>query len=88
MEVGDVSFHHGWTLHTAPAQPKKSEARLALSITYFADGARLLPRRGKAVRRHLQHHEDYESYSGWINDLRDGAVAQHDLLPVVYPPGA
>ncbi|KAK9800783.1 hypothetical protein WJX73_002660 [Symbiochloris irregularis] len=85
MEVGDVSFHHGWTLHTAPPQPQQSQLRTALSITYFADGARLLDSSDTSVRKSLHHQEDLESYAGWVGDVVKGDVARHELLPLVYP---
>lgn len=46
MELGDVSWHHGWTLHAAGPQPRRSPPRLALAVSYFADGARLLDTKG------------------------------------------
>ena len=47
LDVGDASWHHGWTLHCASgnAQPL---ARLALALSYFADGAQRL---GAGARR-------------------------------------
>jgi len=40
-DLGDVSFHHAFSLHSAG--PNSFErARLAIAITYFVDGARLL----------------------------------------------
>lgn len=86
MEVGDVSFHHGWLLHCAAAQPKHTQPRLALSVSFFADGARLLARQGdETVHKHVMHTEDEESYARWIKDLPDGAKAVHEALPVVFP---
>ncbi|KXZ56249.1 hypothetical protein GPECTOR_1g217 [Gonium pectorale] len=91
MEVGDVSWHHGWTLHCAAPQPVNTPPRLALSVAFFADGARLLARRSDpSVRAELLHDEDEESYSAWLPALakgkgKDGAVARHKLLPVVWP---
>lgn len=84
MDLGDVTFHHGWTLHSAPAQPKHSETRAALSVTYFADGARLLPRTGFGLRKAMHHTEDQESYADWIKELPQDGVARHKLLPLVY----
>lgn len=79
MEVGDVSWHAGWTLHCATAQPKHSQQRLALSVSYFRDGAKLLPRR---LARRGQS-EDRESYAPWLRDMGDGAAAAHKLLPLI-----
>lgn len=79
MDVGDVSWHAGWTLHCAEAQPLGSRSRLALSVSYIKDGTRLLPRR---YAGRLQS-EDKESYAEWVADLKDGAVARHSMLPMV-----
>lgn len=32
MEPGDVSWHHGWTVHAAGAQPRGTPPRLALAV--------------------------------------------------------
>ncbi|GIL75969.1 hypothetical protein Vretimale_5627 [Volvox reticuliferus] len=91
MEVGDVSWHHGWTLHCAAPQPMGTPPRLALTVAFFADGARLLARHSDpTVRPELLHDEDAESYASWLGQLikgkgRDGAFARHKLLPVVWP---
>ncbi|KAF8057287.1 hypothetical protein HT031_006095 [Scenedesmus sp. PABB004] len=88
MDVGDVSWHHGWALHGAPPQPPGTAPRLALALSFFADGARLLARtRDPSVHQHMLHDEDAESYAPWLHDLRDGAPARHALLPLVWPPG-
>ena len=81
MKLGCVSWHHGWTLHAAGPQPAHSPPRLALSVTWFADGARLLPCQ---VLQQRVHDEDQESYAAWLPDLKDQAVARHRLLPLVF----
>lgn len=84
MEVGDVSWHHGWLLHYAPPQPLKSAPRMALAVSYFADGARV---RGAAWSAEDCFLEDQESYADWLGPgpgkLQPGAVARHVLLPLV-----
>ncbi|KAG2486954.1 hypothetical protein HYH03_014451 [Edaphochlamys debaryana] len=96
MECGDVSWHHGWTLHCAAPQPMGTPPRLALSVCFFADGSRLLARDSDpSVRPELLHDEDAESYAPWLSAdglagrgakaLKPGAVAKHRLLPVVWP---
>lgn len=84
MQPGDVSFHHGWTLHCAGPQPTGTQPRLALAVSYFADGARLLRKSDPSVFKHMLHTEDAESFQGWLSDMKDGAVASHKLLPLVY----
>ena len=41
LRAGDATFHAGWTLHSAPANPT-SVVREVMTVIYFADGARLL----------------------------------------------
>lgn len=86
MQVGDVSWHHGWLLHRAGPQPVGTPPRIALAVCYFQDGARVLPRKkDPSVLKHMMHSEDEESYKDWLKDIRDGGVATHPLLPVVFP---
>ncbi|KAK9845497.1 hypothetical protein WJX81_007970 [Elliptochloris bilobata] len=80
MALGDVSWHAGWCLHWAPPQPPGSPPRLALAVSYFADGARALP---DALRRAPGADEDRESYAGWLRELPSGARARHALLPLL-----
>ncbi len=81
MDLGDVSWHHGWLLHHAPAQPEGSPARLALAVSYFVDGARVIEQQCEDDR------EDRESYDAWFGSgpgkLIPGKVARHALLPLV-----
>jgi len=58
LRVGDATWHHGWTLHSAPpndpwfgvpdddedALPTNTRPRLALTVSFIADGARLQAR--------------------------------------------
>ncbi len=86
MEIGDVSWHHGWLLHYAPPQPLDSWPRMALAVSYFADGART-----QAPGQHQGDDdsklEDLESYADWLGPgpgrVQHGSVARHALLPVV-----
>ena len=79
MELGDVSWHNGWTLHTAAEQPQGSPSRLALSISFFKDGTRLL---AKEAAQQVQT-EDQESFQEWRKEVRAGATARHKLLPLL-----
>ena len=85
LEVGDATWHHGWTLHTANGNPLR-HARVALAFSYFADGAKRLPREGS--RR--PHAEDAESYAAWTKGrgaVKPGRPAAHRLLPLVWAAG-
>ncbi|GAC1576615.1 MAG: phytanoyl-CoA dioxygenase family protein [Candidatus Dormibacteria bacterium] len=42
MKAGDATFHRGWTLHGAPANPSK-DMRAVMTVIYFEDGARIAP---------------------------------------------
>lgn len=88
MDAGDVSWHHGWLLHAAPAQPRHSRARLALAVSYFGDGARIsrLQQCGAGEER-SDKLEDLESFADWVGrgpgKLAPGAVARHALTPLI-----
>lgn len=85
MQTGDVSCHHGWTLHTAPKHPSATPPRLALAVSYFADGARVHDWAGdKSLRAELQNAEDLESYESWLPAVKSGALARHADIPLVF----
>jgi ectoine hydroxylase-related dioxygenase (phytanoyl-CoA dioxygenase family) len=79
-EVGDCTWHHGWTLHCAPGNDLPA-ARYALSISFVADETALLNDEG-----HIRYpdDEDMQSYSEWIGDIGWGGIAEHPFTPVVY----
>jgi len=76
--VGDVSWHHGWTLHSAPENTLAE--RFAYTVTYFADGARLVDE--FALSKVVD--EDAPSYADWIDQVEPGQVLDHFLLPIVF----
>lgn len=82
LALGDLTFHHGWTLHWAPGQPLGGTHRAAWTISYFADGARILCT--KHARRKVQE-EDAWSFQAWRKDIKEGQLARHPLLPAVFP---
>jgi hypothetical protein len=78
-ELGDCSFHHGWTLHSAP--PNSGETtRIAYTVTYVRDGARIQDGDGQL---RYPDDEDQHSYDDWIEEVGWGGVASHALLPLV-----
>ena len=80
MNLGDVSWHHGWTLHYSPPQPEESQSRLAISFSYFKDGTKVLP---KSIAEKQLQSEDMESYADWLKDIKIGGNAAHKLLPLM-----
>lgn len=84
LDLGDVTWHHGWLVHAAGPQRKGTLPRMALAVSFIADGARLLKKGCPSVRKEMGHGEDMESYQAWYIDLKDGAVARHPLLPLVF----
>ena len=83
MDLGDVSWHHGWLLHSAPGQ--QGPARTALAVSYFGDGARV--RSMQRAGADASELEDLESYADWAGSapgkLRPGSLARHALTPVI-----
>lgn len=75
---GDASIHHGWTLHSASAVPEGGPLRVAWTLGFIADGARLL-------RKACSAQEDAVSYESWIRDLGQGAVVDHPMVPLLPP---
>jgi len=90
MAIGDASWHHGWTLHAAPPNLTKS-TRLALSLSFVADGAPLLPNDAQGrfevggewglVR--VPDTEDSPSYAPWLASA-SGFISSDDYCPLVY----
>jgi len=79
--VGDVSWHHGWCLHGAPANGGDDD-RVAFTVSFFADGGRIVDEAALAV----VNDEDHPSYDAWLGDVDPGGLADHALLPVVEVP--
>lgn len=77
LELGDATWHHGWTIHGTPKLAHGASSRLAYAATYFEDGATVLPLAAES--------EDEPSYEDWIADIQPGDSATHSLLPLVYP---
>lgn len=74
MAAGDASFHTGWTIHCAGGNDT-DRMREAITILYYADGARLLaeptPIQPTASKFHL-------------GGRGAGELADSDMNPVVY----
>eukprot|EP00913_Durusdinium_trenchii_P027106 g25437.t1 len=76
-QEGDVTWHHGWVQHGAPALTK-GVSRMAFTASYFADGALVMA---------PAETEDAPSFTSWLRDLRPGDQAEHPELPLLAPAG-
>jgi ectoine hydroxylase-related dioxygenase (phytanoyl-CoA dioxygenase family) len=74
FDLGEVSFHHNLSFHTAEAN-RTDHSRLVLATTYYADGARL-------VERPTMVSGDWQKF---IPDTAPGEVAASRLNPICWP---
>lgn len=74
MRAGDASFHSGWTLHSAPGN-RTATTREAMTVIYFADGARLMEPDNKNRQADIER---------WHPGQNPGELAASRLNPVLY----
>ena len=75
LSAGDATFHKGWTLHRADANPT-SQARPAMTIIYFADGTRT------AALDHPSRRVDHALY---LPECRPGEPTASRFTPRLFP---
>ena len=75
MRAGDASFHSGWTLHSAPGN-RTDRTREAMTIIYYADGAKLLAPDNDNRQADLDR---------WHPGQKPGELAASPLNPVLFP---
>ena len=76
LKPGDVTVHHGGTLHAAPSLNGMAGERWAWAVSFFAHGATV---------KHLPvEDEEREAHQVWAGSLPNGAVAKHELLPKLH----
>jgi ectoine hydroxylase-related dioxygenase (phytanoyl-CoA dioxygenase family) len=73
FELGEVSFHSGWTFHHTGANASK-QARAVMTVIYMADGIRL----AEPARKH--HYLDWEAF---MPGVKPGEVVDSPLNPVL-----
>lgn len=73
FELGEVSFHSGWTFHHTGANASK-QARAVMTVIYMADGIRLI----EPTRK--QHYADWEAF---MPGVKPGEVVDSPLNPVL-----
>lgn len=77
MAAGDATFHTGWTLHRAGANPTEL-MRSVMTIIYFADGTRVGPVDSPA--RQLDQ-------AFWLGGAEPGALVDGPGNPLLWPIG-
>lgn len=73
-ELGEVSYHSGWTFHRAGTN-SSSRPRAVMTIIYMEDGVRL------TKPRHKHHQQDWEA---WLPGCKVGEIATSELNPVLW----
>ena len=76
LAVGDVTFHHGWTIHSAPANPT-DRMRPVMTMIYFADGTRVSD-------PPLTDHEQFDRQM-WLGGAEPGALIDGEANPLLWP---
>ena len=74
FELGEVSFHHNLSFHTA-SENKTTQSRIVLANTYFADGARV-------VNDPTMVSGDWKKF---IPATKPGEIVSSNLNPICWP---
>ncbi len=74
FDLGEISYHSGWTFHRAAAN-NSDRPRKVMTIIYMEDGCRVLTPKYKA------HESDL---ANWLPGLKPGDVAASPLNPVIW----
>lgn len=76
MQPGDAIFFDFLTVHGAPGFPFPGQQRRVLSLRYLSESARHAPR----------HWRTSPEFEGLVDELAAGAVMDHPLFPIAWPP--
>ncbi len=74
FDLGEVSYHYGWTFHRAGANCS-TQPRRVMTIIYMEDGMRL------AAPKNKNQQSDWDT---WLPGAKIGAPIATDLNPVLY----
>jgi ectoine hydroxylase-related dioxygenase (phytanoyl-CoA dioxygenase family) len=77
LAAGDATFHAGWTLHCAPANPT-ANMRPVMTVIYVADGARVAEPRSPFQEFDLKM---------WLPGLAPGDLVDTEKNPLVWSHG-
>ena len=91
-EVGDCTFHSGWTTHAAPPAVTKGGTgglkkvpREAVTVSFIDGNARKIPKSVWYRSSAEVAEEDYISYGRWFDKVPDGELLETDIVPVMWP---
>jgi ectoine hydroxylase-related dioxygenase (phytanoyl-CoA dioxygenase family) len=73
-ELGEVSYHYGWTFHRAGPNSSK-KPRAVMTMIYMEDGIRLI----KPTNKHHQR-----DWNAWLPGCQVGEIANSKLNPVIW----
>ncbi len=73
-ELGEVSYHSGWTFHRAGPN-SSGNPRAVMTIIYMEDGIKLL-------KPHNKHHQ--QDWNAWLPGCKIGEIADSKLNPVIW----
>lgn len=73
--AGDATFHAGWTVHSAGANPT-AEMRPVMTVIYVADGAK--------VADDLTEAQEFDRQM-WLGGRKRGERVDHEVNPLVWP---
>lgn len=74
FDLGEVSFHSGWTFHRAGVN-RSTQMRAVMTVIYFADGTRLSPPANRNQQRDLDT---------WMPGARIGEPVATELNPLLW----
>ncbi|MEW6126470.1 MAG: phytanoyl-CoA dioxygenase family protein [Acidobacteriota bacterium] len=74
MRAGDATFHAGWTLHSAPANPT-NRMREVMTIIYMAADARVVA---------PDHPNREADLATWMPGIKPGEIAASPLNPILW----
>ncbi len=74
FDLGEVSFHYGWTFHRAGPNTS-NRPRAVMTVIYVEDGIRL------TAPKHKNHQADWDT---WMPGLKIGDVVATQLNPLIY----
>jgi ectoine hydroxylase-related dioxygenase (phytanoyl-CoA dioxygenase family) len=74
FDLGEVSFHSGWTCHRADGN-KSDQTRAAFTLIYMQDGIRM------STVKHRNHAMDAKM---WLPGIKSGEAAASPINPVLF----